>query len=192
MSADIFDEMGLEADAEVIASEAVATAGLKRDTIDAGIYLAEALVVAKPLRDPARPFQPNRPIVNIRFVIEEPKKSVFARLSWEPTDETDTGQDKMTRLYSNLETALDMYGERVIDVIKACHERAFRIEVVEAAMVMVGKLPEKQQIYHIETRGRGEAEEVWFEVKAGDDETRTHLLRASVNLKNYIKAIMSE
>lgn len=187
----MFENLGFDELEGIVASEAVATSGIKVDTVPSGEYKVTVKVVDKPLRNPNDEYHPNRAMVSLLLSIDEPRKSLFASASWEPTDRTDNGTDRATRLWSNFEQVLGNYGSPVLETLQAIHENDFTVELSEACRVAVYKLPEEKQEYYLNKRGLEEYSEVFFVIRSGDDETRMHLLTQGVKLKNYVDAIIA-
>ena len=178
-----------ELDDELVASSSVSQSGLRDNSLKAGIYSVTVEEMTLRTKGVDATYCPGRRSANFRFKTED-GKTIFGDASWEPAESTDDGTDGSTRLYSNLEVALDMYGMPIKQVLSAASTASFRLELNQSAKVRVEQLPEKEQKYYLEVKGLGETSEVNFYVKEADEETRLHLLGQGVKLRNYIRSIL--
>lgn len=174
---------------DLVAPQEVSNSGLNIRTVPEGNYVVEVDKMKLRKQPADARFNPGRTSAN--FVLNtEVGRKLFMDVSWEPSD-NDSGIDGQNRLYSQLEQALDMFGQPVKDVLTAAseEERTFQVEVIEHARVAVGDLPEEHQTYYLETKGLGEMSMVTFYIKPEDDDARNHLYATGAKVRNTIRKL---
>lgn len=187
--ADDFDTIDLnEIPDDLVASEEVRASGVDIRTLPEGKYVVEVDEM-KLRRVPAdNEYNPNRLTANFKMKTEE-GRILFMDVSWEPSQSSDDGTDSATKLYSQVEQALNMYGEPVKEVLQAAETASFEVEIIESARVTVGDLPEDKQEYYTDVKGLGEMSPVTFYIKADDNDSRMHLYSQGAKVRNYIRRV---
>lgn len=175
------DEIGDE-----VASEDVAKAGMRKPPLPAGNYkMSVSKMEGRTLPDNAKT-DPGRRFVNLTFEEPDSKRRVYCDISWVPSTEEN---DKMAYLYSQVELALGMTGEKIIDVLTTAADSEFTVNVIETCRIKVEDLPEDNQAYYLNTKGLGASTEVTVYLKPEEVELREHLLLGNHRIRNYVKAI---
>lgn len=181
-----FDVFDLPSD--LVASESVSSAGVRINTLPQGTY-SVTLESAKGKVLPADSFRnPGRKMVTLVFKTEEGRK-VYTDVSWEPSEDSENTNDSAVSLYSQLELALDMYGQPIREVFDAALNQTFKIEVIESCRVKVGDLPEDKQGYYVNTKRLGVNSPVTFYIREQDADARMHFYVKGHKVRNYVRAI---
>ena len=180
---EVFD---LDSLGDVVADESVAKAGLRVITLPAGKYqMGIEKMEGRKFPSNAKK-NPNRQFANVTFQDPDTKRRVYCDVSWEPGEDTD---DKENKLYSQIELALGMTGDRVTDVLAEAKESTFTVELIETCRLEVGELPEDRQDYFLNVKGLGIGSETTVYLKPEEADLREFLLMNDHRIRNYVKNI---
>jgi len=170
-----------------VAPKEVATSGIEIRSLPTGTYTANVVHAVSEMTKPDDMYNPNRLIVKVRFRTES-GKLIFADVSHEPA-QNDTGLDAANRLYSQIEQALDMYGEDINEVYQAMAEATYTLKVQESARIEVGKLDDELKEFYLQEKGFGEFQEVTVYIGEDEEDKRVDLAQRGGKMRNFIREL---